>query len=64
MENDEEVTNSGDESGVDSGDEEVDELDMSEDERHKYDNDCFGMENMSRKDVSQVLDCWKKFKEG
>jgi len=33
---------------------------MSEDERHIYDDDYFGMENSSRKDVSQVLGHWKK----
>jgi len=48
MENIEDMANadaeSGDKSGVLLGDEELDELDESEDERHIDDDDCFGIQ--------------------
>jgi len=54
---------SGDESGVLSGDEERHELDESEDERHRDDDDCFGMQSTPRRNFTHVLDRWKKFKQ-
>ena len=54
---------SGDESGVVSGDDQGDELDESEEERHRDDDDCFGLEDIPRRHFSQVLDRWKKFKQ-
>ena len=63
MQNTEDIANgdaeSGDEFGVLSGDDEPDELDESEDERHRDDDDCFGMQNTSCGNFSQVLDRWK-----
>ena len=59
----EEEANVGAGSGVVSGDDEPDELDESEDERHRDDDDCFRLEDTLRRNFSQVLDRWKKFKQ-
>ena len=54
---------SGDEFGVVSGDDQADELDESEEERHRDDDDYFGLEDIPRRHFSQVLNRWKKFKQ-
>jgi len=54
----EDATGVDDQSDVD--DSGVQELSESEEERHRDDDDCFGSTNKSRRDITKLLERWKK----
>ena len=39
----------------------VEELDKSEEERHRDDYNCFGSTNKSPRDITKLLERWKNF---
>jgi len=55
----EDVAGMDDQSDMD--DSVIEELDESEEERHRDDDDCFLSTNKSRRDIRKLLERWKKF---